>query len=69
MLFVEAIKSFFLGIIEYVKEIITDCGFLVNDNKIRLYKEYGNKFKYIWLVNNKNNSKSCYFFNGREDRI
>ena len=29
--------------IEYVKEIITDCGFLVNDNKIRLYKEYGNK--------------------------
>ena len=29
--------------IEYVKGIITDCGFLVNDNKIRLYKEYGNK--------------------------
>ena len=21
-----------------------------------IYKEYGNKFKYIWLVNNKNNN-------------
>lgn len=36
-------ESINVKFIEYVKDIITDCGFFVNDKKIRLYKEYGNK--------------------------
>ena len=29
--------------IEYVKRIIQECGFVINERKIRLYKEHGNK--------------------------
>lgn len=29
--------------IEYVSAIIQECGFIVNQKKVRLYKEYGNK--------------------------
>lgn len=36
----ESIPSLF---ITYASDIITDCGFKVNDSKIRLYGEHGNK--------------------------
>ena len=29
--------------IDYIEKIISDCGFIVNTQKIRLYKEFGNK--------------------------
>lgn len=36
-------KSISAKFIEYVENIIMDCGFCVNVNKIRLYRKHGNK--------------------------
>lgn len=36
-------ENIFIGFIKYVKEIVEDCGFAINEKKVRLYGEKGNK--------------------------